>query len=333
MPALRVFGEQLDDPEYVFDIGRFGHTKDYKDLCENFNRVKAVYASLDVKYRRVIRNITDAMANGMIEFLERDVESLADWDLYCHYVAGLVGNGLTDMFVESGLEKRSLKTEYYPLANDMGLFLQKTNIIRDYFEDIYEDRIFWPKAVWSKYVDAIEDFTKEENRQLAVQCANELIANALEQAPKSLVYMEQIQNQENFNFCVIPQVMAIATLAEIYNNPAMFTRLVKIRRGMTAKLIYSVKSKKDMKQVFYFFAEQIEQKIDGADPNAERTRKAVAAIKKATGGFGKYNEGIHLAPVMVGITGVLTSSLFYAFYTPFQNWVDDRVQSIKRKFY
>lgn len=33
------------------------------------------------------------------------------------------------------------------LANSMGLFLQKTNIIRDYLEDILEGRVFWPKSV------------------------------------------------------------------------------------------------------------------------------------------------------------------------------------------
>jgi farnesyl-diphosphate farnesyltransferase len=34
------------------------------------------------------------------------------------------------------------------LSNSMGLFLQKTNIIRDYLEDINEKRIFWPREVW-----------------------------------------------------------------------------------------------------------------------------------------------------------------------------------------
>ena len=30
----------------------------------------------------------------------------------------------------------------------MGLFLQKTNIIRDYLEDTVEGRAFWPRSVW-----------------------------------------------------------------------------------------------------------------------------------------------------------------------------------------
>jgi farnesyl-diphosphate farnesyltransferase len=33
------------------------------------------------------------------------------------------------------------------LSNSMGLFLQKTNIIRDYLEDIEEGRTFWPREV------------------------------------------------------------------------------------------------------------------------------------------------------------------------------------------
>ena len=39
------------------------------------------------------------------------------------------------------------------LSNGMGLFLQKTNIIRDYLEDIMEEpapRMFWPRDVWGK---------------------------------------------------------------------------------------------------------------------------------------------------------------------------------------
>ena len=40
----------------------------------------------------------------------------------------------------------------------MGLFLQKTNIIRDYREDLDDKRRFWPKEVWSKYAKDLSDF-------------------------------------------------------------------------------------------------------------------------------------------------------------------------------
>lgn len=37
------------------------------------------------------------MGEGMAEFIEREVLTVADYDLYCHYVAGLVGIGLSQV--------------------------------------------------------------------------------------------------------------------------------------------------------------------------------------------------------------------------------------------
>ena len=42
----------------------------------------------------------------------------------------------------------------------MGLFLQKTNIIRDYLEDLQANRSFWPKEVWGKYAEKLDFFAK-----------------------------------------------------------------------------------------------------------------------------------------------------------------------------
>lgn len=65
---------------------------------------------------------------------------------YCHYVAGLVGIGLSRLFSASEFED-PLVGEDTERANSMGLFLQKTNIIRDYLEDQQEGREFWPQEV------------------------------------------------------------------------------------------------------------------------------------------------------------------------------------------
>lgn len=65
---------------------------------------------------------------------------------YCHYVAGLVGIGLSRLFSASQLEDPEVGRDT-ELANSMGLFLQKTNIIRDYLEDTQEGRVFWPQEV------------------------------------------------------------------------------------------------------------------------------------------------------------------------------------------
>jgi hypothetical protein len=48
------------------------------------------------------------------------IDSLADYNEYCHYTAGLMGLGLTRLFYTAGIE---LFTPDY-LSNAMGLFLQ-----------------------------------------------------------------------------------------------------------------------------------------------------------------------------------------------------------------
>jgi len=65
---------------------------------------------------------------------------------YCHYVAGLVGIGLSRLFSVSKLEDAAVGSNT-KLSNSMGLFLQKTNIIRDYLEDVQLGRHFWPWQV------------------------------------------------------------------------------------------------------------------------------------------------------------------------------------------
>ena len=39
------------------------------------------------------------MGAGMAEFIEKEVESVEDFDTYCHYVAGLVGIGLSKVLL------------------------------------------------------------------------------------------------------------------------------------------------------------------------------------------------------------------------------------------
>ena len=84
------------------------------------------------------------MCLGLCVFLEEKIGSISEWDEYCHYVAGLVGIGLSRIFSASKLEDVVVGKDT-ALANSMGLFLQKTNIIRDYLEDVSVGREFWPK--------------------------------------------------------------------------------------------------------------------------------------------------------------------------------------------
>jgi farnesyl-diphosphate farnesyltransferase len=60
----------------------------------------------------------------------------------------------------------------------MGLFLQKTNIIRDYFEDLVDGRTWWPKEIWSLYASTLGDLAIPSNKQQALDCLNHMVSLA-----------------------------------------------------------------------------------------------------------------------------------------------------------
>ena len=45
------------------------------------------YSNFVCRYQNIIKDITKRMGLGMAEFCQRPVVSVADYNLYCHYVA------------------------------------------------------------------------------------------------------------------------------------------------------------------------------------------------------------------------------------------------------
>ena len=264
----------LDDPSWC--IEGVGDKKDYRILLEHFQKVTACYQRLKPENKEIIARICREMGAGMSSYLDQEVMTKRDFDKYCYYVAGLVGVGLTELFVASGLESAELSQDM-SLPVSMGLFLQKTNIIRDYLEDLQEGRTFWPREIWGKYARNLHDFTGGEEKS-AIHCLNELVTDALSHAPDCLTYLSSLKNPHIFNFCAIPQVMAIATLTKIYQNPDVFRRNVKIRKGLAAHLIFTATDYPAVESLFRNMSKQIHKNVDLADPNVTTTTTRLKAI-------------------------------------------------------
>ncbi len=263
---LRTFYQTaLEDPTWTMQgVGKADEAR----LLEQFDRVVRVFKSLAPGMQAVIKDITKQMGNGMADFVSKDLGqgtvNLKEYDLYCHYVAGLVGEGLTRMFSESGLEAAAI-AQRHDLSNSMGLFLQKTNIIRDYLEDFVDGRAFWPQEVWKQYApgaasgsrQSLGAFADPLHQPQALACLNHLVTNALVHVPDCLAYMSQLHTPEVFRFCAIPQVMAIATLEKVYDNADVFSGVVKIRKGLACKLSLEANTMQDLFACFALFAGKI----------------------------------------------------------------------------
>ncbi|KAB5541491.1 hypothetical protein DKX38_014465 [Salix brachista] len=250
-----------------------------------------------------------------IQLSHLQLETIDDYDEYSHYASGLVGLGLSKLFNASDLAS-------HRLSSSLGLLLQKTNIIRDYLEDINEipkSRMFWPREIWSKYVNKLEDLKNEENSVKAVQCLNDMVTNSLIHVDDCLKYMSALREPAILRFSAIPQVMAIGTLALCYNNINVFKGVVKMRRGLTAQIIHRTKTMADVYGAFFDFSCMLKSKVDKNDPNAAKTLSSLEAIQKTCRESGALNKRksyiirneLKYNSVLVSSAELLSSSSLY----------------------
>ncbi|KAF9735410.1 hypothetical protein PMIN06_002605 [Paraphaeosphaeria minitans] len=272
-PILRDFHNIIEQDGWTFTEN--GPNEKDRQLCVEFNVVIEEYKKLKPAHQAIIKDITKRMGNGMADYVknaefginDNGVNTVKDYEKYCHYVAGLVGEGCTRLFVEEGKANPALlkRTE---LHESMGQFLQQVNIIRDIKEDFDDKRRFWPKEIWSKHVDKFEDLFKPENKDKALACSSEMILTTLRRADDCLFYLAGIKEQSVFNFCAIPQSMAIATLDVCFQNHDIFKRNVKITKGDACQLMLeSTQNLQLVCDVFKRYTRKIHKKNNPHDPN------------------------------------------------------------------
>ena len=149
------------------------------------------------------------MGEGMAIYAGRNLlegtHDMKDYNMYCHYVAGLVGEGLSKLFTGSGYEAANVEAAAKTLGNTMGLFLQKTNITRDFLEDLRDGRAFYPKDVWMRYskTGKLDELAEPEAQERGVLCVNHMVTDALDCIPECLEYMSLLKTPEIFRFCAI----------------------------------------------------------------------------------------------------------------------------------
>ncbi|KAL0717484.1 hypothetical protein Bca4012_066806 [Brassica carinata] len=245
------------------------------------------------QYQEAVVDTTKRMGVGMAKFLCKEVETVDDFDEYCHYAAGLVCLGLSKHFLASNLEV--LTPDWEKLSNSMGLFSQKAHVIRDYFEDINEapkSRMFWPREIWGKYVLKPEDLQYEENSSKAVQCLNEMVTNALVHIEDCLKYIDALRDPALFQSGAILQIMAFGSLALCYNNAKVFKGVVKMRRGLAAKIVDRTKTMADVYGAFYDFSCMLKAKVDKNDPNSVNTLNRIEVVQKVCRDSGVLHKSI-----------------------------------------
>ena len=109
-----------------------------RELVANAGLVLGLHRQMPPGQRGPIERCVREMCGGMAEYVETGADGLRDMaevDRYCHYVAGVVGEMLTDLFCDYSVEIASRREALFPLSSQFGRGLQLVNILKDHRED------------------------------------------------------------------------------------------------------------------------------------------------------------------------------------------------------
>ncbi|XP_071704633.1 squalene synthase 8-like [Rutidosis leptorrhynchoides] len=274
IPVLEAFHRHIYDPDFRFKCG----TKLKKVLMDNFHHVSRAFLDVNKSYQEIIEDTTMNIGAGMAKFLTKEVETIDDYVEYCYLTGTLVSLGFERLFQVSG------KQIVFPdhLSNAIGLFVQKTDVIKDFMEDIGEktSHMAWPREIWSKYVNNLEDLTSEENTEKAIQCVNEMVTEDLVHMNDCLEFLSQLHDPSIFRFFGILQVLTIAEVALCYNNIQVFREKISLTPDLVAKIFVRTKTMADVYGAFYEFSSIILSKVEMNDPNAKIAISRIEAVQR-----------------------------------------------------
>lgn len=218
------------------------------ELVAQTHKVLRFTHDLHPKQREVLARCVKIMCRGMGDY-QRSVglgglKALRDLDHYCYFVAGVVGEMLTELFCHylGGNAKR--RAALMQLATSFGLGLQMTNILKDVWEDRARGVCWWPQDVFAEQGIDLAQLEKNRSSGSFSAALGSLIGVAHGHLLNALHYTMLIPRQEDGirRFCLWAIGLAVLTLQNIYEHPDYRSgQDVKVSRRMVARVMTAVR--------------------------------------------------------------------------------------------
>lgn len=157
LDALALFNRMLTEPaavpkEWISDPPC--EHAGYLELLEETPFVLAQLKTLDADPRRCVIDYTRRTIGGMSEYVSRTDEhgtlrltGMDDLRHYCYYVAGIVGEMLTELFLIGQKASARQKKAVLEQARLFGEGLQLVNILKDSASDAKVGRYYLPESI------------------------------------------------------------------------------------------------------------------------------------------------------------------------------------------
>jgi farnesyl-diphosphate farnesyltransferase len=211
-----------------------------RELVANMERVVRVTARLGE--RAPILRCIELMSDGMHEFQRtaslRGLARSSDLDSYCYYVAGVVGEMLTELFCQYSPAVAVQRATLEELAASFAQGLQLTNILKDFWEDRSRGACWLPQEVFSRYGIDLAQVSPQHSDARFHAGIRELIGVAHGHLRNALAYALAIPARETGirRFCLWAIGLAVLTLRRIAANP-QFTSGAQVKVSRSTVLM------------------------------------------------------------------------------------------------
>ncbi len=201
-----------------------------RDLAQNASSVIDFHKKLPIGQRKPIERCIEIMCNGMSEFVETGETGLPTMEhveRYCYYVAGVVGEMITDVLSDYSSAISEQRDELSQLSVRFGRGLQLVNILKDHREDRRRGVTWLPRRILNtRSRDSAEEFETSLERRIM-----HIVRVAQSDLEAAIRYVELIPVRERGvrAFLVITIGLAVLTLRRINSNPGF-------RRGDDVKI-------------------------------------------------------------------------------------------------
>jgi len=212
-----------------------------RDLVSNMGRVIRMTRALDELPRSAIQRCIDLMCYGMPHYQHsasvRGLARSSDLDDYCYYVAGVVGEMLTELFCDYSPDIAKRRAALQSLAASFAQGLQMTNILKDVWEDRSRGACWLPQEVFARHGIDLAHVSPEHYDARFGSGMRELIGVAHAHLRNALAFTLLIPGQETGirRFCLWAIGLAVLTLQKIRRNPQFTSGAqVKVSRSAVA---------------------------------------------------------------------------------------------------
>ncbi len=216
------------------------------DLIKNTAAVIRITHSFNTTQRAALERCVRIMGKGMADYQETEtldgLKDLPAMNLYCYYVAGVVGEMLTELFCDYSAAINRNKPIMMKLAVSFGQGLQMTNILKDIWNDRERGACWLPQDIFlqqglqlSELQDGNSDIRFQQGLGVLIGIARDHLQNAL-----TYTCLLPAEEKGIRKFCLWALGMAILTLNKI-NQHRDFSEntQVKITRRSVKATIFT----------------------------------------------------------------------------------------------